>query len=75
MPPGQRGPVPVLDGTRDVTQQILDALDEHESITTSELFSHVPQTELKASIDRLASRAMLVYETHDTEVPILSAGI
>lgn len=71
--PGQRGPVPVLDGNRDVTQEILYALDEHDIIETSETFPHVPQTELKSAMDRLASRSMVVYETHDSEVPVLSA--
>jgi len=71
--PGQRGPVPVLDGGRDITREILQAVDEHDTVTTSETFSHVPQPELKAAIDRLASRSMVIYETHDSEVPVLSA--
>lgn len=71
--PGQRGPVPVLDGARDITKEILKALDVHSTINTAEVFPNVPQAELKAALDRLASRSMVVYDTHDTEIPILTS--
>ena len=71
--PGQRGPVPVLDDARDITKEILKALDVHSTIHTAQVFPNVPQAALKAALDRLASRSMVVYDTHDTEIPTLSS--
>ncbi|PSK60392.1 Phenylalanine--tRNA ligase alpha subunit [Elsinoe australis] len=72
--PGTRGPVPVpleTDG-RDLTQQVLDLLDEKEPLRTNTDFPNVSQQEIKAALDRLASRSMLAYETQDKEEVVLT---
>jgi phenylalanyl-tRNA synthetase alpha chain len=68
--PGQRGPVPVplKDGHRDITQEILNLLDSQPTFKTSEAFPDVGQIEIKAALDRLASRSMIEYETKDAEI-------
>ncbi len=72
--PGTRGPVPVplRDGDRDVTQQILDMLDEKPELNSSSDFPQLPQAEIKAALDRLASRSMIEYKTEDREVVVLT---
>lgn len=67
--PGTRGavPVPLRDGTRDVTQLILDTLDEQPEINSTETFPQIPQDEIKAALDRLKSRLMLEYDSVDKE--------
>jgi len=72
--PGTRGPVPVPlhDGARDVTQQILDALEGEASLETATKFPEIPQAEIKAALDRLASRQMLQYTTNDREQVLLT---
>ncbi len=72
--PGTRGPVPVplRDGARDLTQEILNLLDEKPSFQTSQDFADVPQGEIKAALDRLASRLMVQYDTLDSERPVLT---
>lgn len=72
--PGTRGPVPVplQAGGRDLTQQILDLLDEKEPLQTNVDFPDTPQSEIKAALDRLASRSMLTYDTNDTEQVLLT---
>lgn len=72
--PGTRGPVPVpleKDG-RDLTLQVLERLDEKEPIQTNTDFPDVSQNEIKAALDRLASRSMIAYETQDKEQVILT---
>ncbi|KAF2138318.1 uncharacterized protein K452DRAFT_328861 [Aplosporella prunicola CBS 121167] len=71
---GQRGPVPVphRDGDRDVTQQILDLLDQKPTLRSSEDLADVSQVEIKAALDRLASRSMVTYETADSELVVLT---
>lgn len=73
--PGQRGPVPVPlhDGARDVTKEILDHLESKTELETSTEFPNIPQNEIKAALDRLASRAMLEYKSIDTELVLLTA--
>ncbi|KAK4991027.1 Phenylalanyl-tRNA synthetase, beta subunit, cytoplasmic [Elasticomyces elasticus] len=67
--PGTRGPVPVPLG--DLTQQILDKLETTAPFSTdSEL--DASQSEVKAALDRLASRSMVAYETKDTEQVLLT---
>ena len=68
---GQRGPVPVYAG-RDLTQEVLDLLDTKQSVATETDLPDVAQAEIKAALDRLASRNMVVYETNDQEQVILS---
>lgn len=72
--PGQRGPVPVPlhDGVRDVTKEILNHLATKSELETSSEFPDVPQNEIKAALDRLASRAMIDYKPIDTEVVLLT---
>lgn len=72
--PGTRGPVPVplQDGNRDLTLDILETLDTTESLQTQESFQNVPQPEIKAALDRLASRQMVEYTTNDTEQVVLT---
>jgi phenylalanyl-tRNA synthetase alpha chain len=71
---GARGPVPVplKDGTRDVTQEILDVLGEKETFHTDEQFPDIPQAEIKAALDRLASRSMIQYDTLASERQVLA---
>ncbi|KAL9058250.1 MAG: hypothetical protein Q9162_001849 [Coniocarpon cinnabarinum] len=77
MPGGQRGPVPVplQDGHTDVTQLLLDTLDRKgaEPIVTSTEFPSIPRAEIKAALDRLASRSMVQYTTKDTEIVLLTS--
>jgi len=67
--PGTRGavPVPLRDGTRDVTQLILDTLENQQAINSTEAFPQIPQDEIKAALDRLKSRLMLEYDAVDEE--------
>jgi phenylalanyl-tRNA synthetase alpha chain len=48
--------------TVDVPQQVLDKLDEKETLNSTEDFPNTPQVELKAALDRLASRSMVAYK-------------
>ena len=73
--PGTRGPVPVMaqaNGVQDLTSQILSTLDSRETIDTAETFPQASQAEVKAALDRLASRGMVQYETNDTEQVVLT---
>ncbi|GAB7357503.1 hypothetical protein MBLNU459_g0037t1 [Dothideomycetes sp. NU459] len=68
--PGTRGAVPVpleQGGGRDLTQQVLDRLDEKSPLHTNREFPSVPQSEIKAALDRLGSRQMLTYATEERE--------
>jgi len=72
--PGTRGPVPVplREGGRDLTQQILDLLDTKDPLHTNTDFPDVSQSDIKAALDRLASRSMLAYETQEAEQVLLT---
>lgn len=72
--PGQRGPVPVPlhDGAQDVTQTILDRLQTSSAPLSSSDFPEVGQQELKAALDRLASRSMIQYSQHDSQKVLLT---
>ncbi len=59
-------------GTRDLSHQILDRLEHQSSIDTSTAFPDIPQHEIKAALDRLQSRLMVEYDTHDTEQVMLT---
>ncbi|KAF2841069.1 phenylalanyl-tRNA synthetase-like protein alpha chain [Patellaria atrata CBS 101060] len=63
--PGIQGPVPVplQAGDRDLTQEILDTLSEKPETQTNNDFADVPQTQIKAALDRLSSRSMIMYDT------------
>lgn len=75
--PGQRGPVPVPlqanGGQRDLTADILTAVDEQPKVQTGEAFPDVSQAEIKAALDRLASRSMVEYDTNDREEVVLTS--
>ena len=74
--PNQRGPVPLSgkekDGRRDVTQEVLDLLNSKDSFVTSEAFPDVSQIEIKAALDRLASRSMIKFEASERDVIVLT---
>lgn len=72
--PGQRGPVPVplQAAGRDLTQEVLDLLDTKQTIATESDLPNVGQAEIKAALDRLASRNMVTYDTNDKEQVILT---
>jgi phenylalanyl-tRNA synthetase alpha chain len=66
-------PVPSqANGVQDLTSQILTTLDSQEPINTAETFPQASQAEVKAALDRLASRGMVQYETNDTEQVVLT---
>lgn len=77
---GTRGPVPVPlvtsnptnGGTRDLTLEILSSLESDAPVHTADAFPHTPQPEIKAALDRLASRQMVAYDTNDSEVVVLT---
>ena len=74
--PGQRGPVPVplQDGKTDATQVLLDTLDTAKTtpLLTNVEFPTIPPKEIKAALDRLASRSMVTYKAKDTEIVLLT---
>ena len=65
--------MPLQDGTRDVTKVILDALEGSPALETSKDLSDIPRSEVKAALDRLASREMVQYTSNDTEIIELTA--
>ncbi|KAF1981911.1 phenylalanyl-tRNA synthetase-like protein alpha chain [Aulographum hederae CBS 113979] len=72
--PGQRGPVPVplQSGGVDLTQAVLDQLAENETFESNVAFPDTPQPEIRAALDRLASRSMVEYTTQDSEHVLLT---
>jgi phenylalanyl-tRNA synthetase alpha chain len=58
--------------TSDLTSQVLGALSESESFLTAVQYPSVPSSVVKSSLDRLASRDMIVYETIDREEAVLT---
>jgi len=72
---GTRGPVPVPLETqgRNLTQDVLDLLDTKETLQSNEDFPAVPQRDIKAALDRLASRSMVEYKTNDKEQVVLTS--
>ncbi len=58
-----------VEGTHngDLTSQILHALHEKDPILSAEAFSSQKSTDVKAALDRLASRSMVTYKTIDRE--------
>ena len=60
--PGTRGAVPVplqANGTPDLTSDILSTLDQQEVFDSRTAFPHLSQGEIKAALDRLASRRIV----------------
>lgn len=73
--PGQRGPVPVplqANGSVDLTLDILTQVEGGDEIKTQDVYPQHSQAELKAALDRLASRQMVEYDTNDAEEAILT---
>ncbi|KAF2186755.1 hypothetical protein K469DRAFT_687107 [Zopfia rhizophila CBS 207.26] len=68
---GTRGPVPVTQKS-DVAQDVLDLLDTKSPLHSSDAFPSISQPEIKAALDRLASRSMVQYETSDKEQIVLT---
>lgn len=64
--PGTRGPVPVPD-SRDLTLTILEQLETTDPLQSDEAYPQIPQAEVKAALDRLASRSMVEYKKNDSE--------
>jgi phenylalanyl-tRNA synthetase alpha chain len=66
---GTRGPVPIPLETKgqNLTQEILDLLDTKEPLQSNEDFPAISQAEIKAALDRLASRSMVEYKSKDSE--------
>jgi phenylalanyl-tRNA synthetase alpha chain len=71
---GTRGPVPVPLESKEqnVTQDVLDLLDTKQPLQTAQDFPSIPQAEIKAALDRLASRSMVEYQTNDSEQVLLT---
>lgn len=57
----------------DLATQILHALEKQEPILSAEAFPSQKSTDVKSALDRLASRAMVTYETIDREDAVLDA--
>ena len=75
--PGTRGAVPVpltrnSSRPRDLTKEILSLLETKSQLHTAEDFPNVSQAEIKAALDRLASRQMIQYDTSDSEKFLLT---
>lgn len=66
-------PIPIENGDVDLTQQILNLLDEREPINTETDFPNIRQAEIKAALDRLASRLLIQYDTRDKEQVLLTS--
>ena len=56
-----------------MTLDILERLDERSPLQTNDEFPELSQSEVKAALDRLASRSMLTYEAKDSEQVQLTA--
>jgi phenylalanyl-tRNA synthetase alpha chain len=68
-----RGPVPVpSQAARDLPHEVLRLLDDKGDFSTNDAFPEVPHRDIKSALDRLASRSMVVYDTKDTEVLLLT---
>ena len=59
-------------GDRDLAQEILTLLATHPSLATAEVFPQVPEREVKAAIDKLASRSMIAFDTHEKDSVFLT---
>jgi phenylalanyl-tRNA synthetase alpha chain len=65
-------PVPLETKGQNLTQEILDLLDTKEPLQSNEDFPAISQAEIKAALDRLASRSMVEYKSLDSEKVILT---
>jgi phenylalanyl-tRNA synthetase alpha chain len=70
-----RGPVPVVkkeSNDRDLAHEILTTLSTKDSFTSADAFPNVSQQEFKSALDRVASRSMVLYDTIDKELVLLT---
>lgn len=58
-------------GQGDLPSEILQLLSKQEPILSTEAFPSLKSNEVKAALDRLASRSMITYETIDREEMVL----
>jgi phenylalanyl-tRNA synthetase alpha chain len=65
-------PVPLEPKNANVTQRLLDLLDSKDPLHTSEDLPDVSQAEVKAALDRLASRSMVEYATDEHDQAVLT---
>lgn len=65
-------PVPLETKGQNLTQEILDLLDTKEPLQSNEDFPAISQAEIKAALDRLASRSMVTYKSLDSEKVVLT---
>lgn len=65
-------PVQTNGGARDLTLDILETLEEQDPLQTQDAFPQISQAEIKAALDRLASRTMVAYDTNDSEEVVLT---
>lgn len=57
----------------DFTLEVLQALSKNSPILSQEAFPRATFAELKAALDRLASRSMVTYEQIEKDEPVLEA--
>lgn len=57
----------------DLTTEILQKLSTQSPLLSAEAFPAVPYQDVKAALDRLASRSMVTYETIEKEQPVLES--
>jgi hypothetical protein len=55
----------------DLTSEVLQALSQNDDILSSDAFPSQKSADVKSSLDRLASRSMITYETIDREEAVL----
>ena len=60
-------------GGGDLTVQVLQALDKSAPLHSAEAFPEATFAEIKAALDKLASRDMVAYETLEREEALLEA--
>jgi len=65
-------PLQANGGTTDLTITVLETLEFQDPLPTQDAFPDFSQAEIKAALDRLASRSMVAYDTHDKEEVILT---
>ncbi|KAJ8119450.1 hypothetical protein ONZ43_g3595 [Nemania bipapillata] len=63
--------VPTTDSSGDLAVDILAALSKAETLSSSTDFPNAKFSDLKAALDRLSSRSMILYKQIDQEIPFL----
>lgn len=57
----------------DLATEVLQRLNLQEPLLSADAFPAIPYQDVKAALDRLASRSMVTYETIEREEPVLEA--